>query len=363
MFSILDTNTSQNHYFGMSSGILNQLPFNEIIKSIPEQHHLDGPFNLYFSTHHPDSSETALIIMQSSPIQNMYVTLNAKEMDIQSRMSTLHRHDFYELMFVIDGDIYQNIENPRHYYPQGSCCLMNKNVFHQEEYGGYHRIAFLQCSEEYLLQLMEAPRYFTKKENIKSNLFNDFLNINHKKNYFSDKNYIDFIPLETPMWIDQNIHDRFEKILWEIQSPSMGSTFRINAMMLELISLLFDNKHYHNTPLHFTSSAEQELFDSITRFLVQHNGRVSRKELETHFHYSGDYLYKITQKFTGLSLFDYGMKFCMQKACDLLITTAMPIADICQQLSFSNQTYFFKKFKEYHGMSPAKYRKLNRLQN
>jgi two-component system response regulator YesN len=53
----------------------------------------------------------------------------------------------------------------------------------------------------------------------------------------------------------------------------------------------------------------------------------------------------------------------MQKACDLLITTAMPIADICQQLSFSNQTYFFKKFKEYHGMSPAKYRKLNRLQN
>ena len=26
-------------------------------------------------------------------------------------------------------------------------------------------------------------------------------------------------------------------------------------------------------------------------------------------------------------------------------------------------TYFFKKFKEYHGMSPAKYRKLNRLQN
>lgn len=80
--------------------------------------------------------------------------------------------------------------------------------------------------------------------------------------------------------------------------------------------LTFDNKHYHNMPIHFTSSAEQELFDSITRFLVQHNGRVSRKELETHFHYSGDYLYKITQKFTGLSLFDYGMKFCMQKACD-----------------------------------------------
>lgn len=115
-------------------------------------------------------------------------------------------------------------------------------------------------------------------------------------------------------------------------------------------------------PLHFTSSAEQELFDSITSFLVQHNGRVSRKELETHFHYSGDYLYKITQKFTGLSLFDYGMKFCMQKACDLLVTTDMPIADICQQLNFSNQTYFFKKFKEYHGMSPAKYRKVNRLQ-
>ena len=97
MFSILDTNMSQKHYLGMASGVLNQLPFNEIIKIIPEQHHLDDPFNLYFSTYHPDSSETAIIIMQSSPIQNMYITLNAKEMEIQSRMSTLHRHDFYEL--------------------------------------------------------------------------------------------------------------------------------------------------------------------------------------------------------------------------------------------------------------------------
>ena len=77
MFSILDTNMSQKHYLGMASGVLNQLPFNEIIKIIPEQHHLDDPFNLYFSTYHPDSSETALIIMQSSPIQNMYITLNA----------------------------------------------------------------------------------------------------------------------------------------------------------------------------------------------------------------------------------------------------------------------------------------------
>ena len=71
MFSILDTNMSQKHYLGMASGVLNQLPFNEIIKIIPEQHHLDDPFNLYFSTYHPDSSETALIIMQSSPIQKM----------------------------------------------------------------------------------------------------------------------------------------------------------------------------------------------------------------------------------------------------------------------------------------------------
>lgn len=56
MFSILDTNMSQKHYLGMASGVLNQLPFNEIIKIIPEQHHLDDPFNLYFSTYHPDSS-------------------------------------------------------------------------------------------------------------------------------------------------------------------------------------------------------------------------------------------------------------------------------------------------------------------
>jgi two-component system response regulator YesN len=53
----------------------------------------------------------------------------------------------------------------------------------------------------------------------------------------------------------------------------------------------------------------------------------------------------------------------MQKAAELLTTTAASISQISEELGFDDVKYFSRKFKKQYGVSPASYRKINRNDN
>ena len=87
---------------------------------------------------------------------------------------------------------------------------------------------------------------------------------------------------------------------------------------------------------------------------------MSRHELESSLHYSGDYLNKIVKKYTGLAIFDYGMTFCMKRASSLLQYSNMTISEIARQLGFSNRTHFYKVFQNTFSLTPSEYRRVYR---
>ena len=50
----------------------------------------------------------------------------------------------------------------------------------------------------------------------------------------------------------------------------------------------------------------------------------------------------------------------VEKAKELLISSDLSIADIGNQVGFSDQSYFNKIFKEHEGMTPGQYRRRRR---
>ena len=134
-------------------------------------------------------------------------------------------------MFVIEGTVYQNIEYERHVYPAGSCCLINTNTQHIEEYHNASRILFLQLSKNFARNLFTAEQYFPTEDALCNGLMkNFFLQTLHQKNP-AQKEYIDFIPLRDASWVKQYIHSIFEKMFHEIQEPVFGSSFRLCAFV------------------------------------------------------------------------------------------------------------------------------------
>lgn len=326
----------------------------------PKHFHLDTPFNLLFYTYHLLDGQPQLIMHQATPRQSLYTCFTPQETAYVTSFLHLHHHDYYELMFVIDGEIYQNIEHTRHLYPKGSCCLLNKNVYHTEEYRSDNRICFLQFSSEMISRLLTFPVFFDAEDTAYPEHLKSFFQADLSEGSTSEKEYMDFIPLTSEKWIHDHIHMCFEKILLEIYEPSAGSSLRTAALLFEILCYLFHDDFYQHTPIHFGSEKERRLFDEITLCFKNNHGRISRQELSEKLNYSGDYLYKIVQKFTGLSLFSYGMHFCMKEAADLLSATSMPVQEIAQKLKFSNYAHFYRLFKEEYHMTPREYRIKNR---
>ena len=169
----------------------------------------------------------------------------------------------------------------------------------------------------------------------------------------SQRAYIDFIPMkETKV-----VHDCFDKIAVGLQKRTPKSNFQIAGAMIGMLSALFDGALYTNTPVAFGNTSERELFDQITSYIPEKDGQVRRKDLEEKFSYSGDYLYKTVEKYTGLSLYEYSTKFTMEKAEGLLLDSGLTIAEIMEDLGFSNRTQFYRLFRKNYGMTPREYRK------
>ncbi len=122
-----------------------------------------------------------------------------------------------------------------------------------------------------------------------------------------------------------------------------------HAMYREFIQLVHDNKQRTNMDKPIRNCCDYiglHLEDELSMEILSH--RVG---------YTPNYL---SQKFTqemGMTPSDYIRKMRIDRACQLLITTDLPIPEIGLRLRFCNRGYFSAVFKELMGMTPVEYRK------
>ena len=191
---------------------------------------------------------------------------------------------------------------------------------------------------------------------------NDFFTNNLSSDADTNKAYVDFIPTDDEI-IAKTLHDYFDQITHATLDPKLGSTITIMSLFKKLFMYMSMEENFSTAPVQIGSSAEYTLFTEIVAAMEETNGRISRSQLSNKLNYSGSYLNEICKKYSGLSLFDYGMTFCMKKAAHLLVSSSDNITDIGYALGFTNKTHFYKIFHETYGMTPAAYRRNHKTQS
>ncbi len=78
---------------------------------------------------------------------------------------------------------------------------------------------------------------------------------------------------------------------------------------------------------------------------------------------SSGYLSRIFSEETGQTMQEYALDLKLDAAANLLIHSKETIGDIAEYLNFSTQSYFGERFKAKYGMTPAAYRRENRIQD
>lgn len=95
---------------------------------------------------------------------------------------------------------------------------------------------------------------------------------------------------------------------------------------------------------------------------VQQNYRedMNLKTLSYKYHMNTSYLGQIFQKETGCSFSQYLSNIKNSKAKELLLNSNMKINDIAKEVGYLDTSYFYRKFKQCYGISPAAMREMKK---
>lgn len=333
-------------------------PYNFLNKYQNQYFKSNVPFSLLFTSYFKDSENPFRSIMLS-PNFSMNTSLTKEEFENFVLPRGLHQHDTYELIYVLDGVLYQRIENSRHMYIENSGCIINRNVRHAEEYVTDFRSVNLSLSKEFLLNLLEEHKNYCFKEE----LAYEWTDLSHflADEYSPDstqaqKKYIDFIPNEVILNAKAIIYEIFNEITHLILNPTVGTTLMIKALIFKILYFLNEPINYHTVPISLGTPVESQVFAEVTNLMELTNGRITRSELSEKLNYSGNYINRIVQKYSGMSIFKYGTSITLQRAANYLCSTNKSITEIIEELGFTDRTHFYKLFKEEYHATPREYR-------
>lgn len=107
--------------------------------------------------------------------------------------------------------------------------------------------------------------------------------------------------------------------------------------------------------------AQRQHVERAKAYLLEHiEKETSLEELSAAIGVSKFYLIRIFKAHFGTSPMEYLRGVRMQRACDLLLETEMPVKEIGRQLSYSSAYHFAQCFRQYAGCNPSVFRKAMR---
>lgn len=320
--------------------------------------HTENPFQIVILSYDPSLRVPCQIIV-IAPEHYSYVEMDAETFAQQTKSAGLHQHNTFELVYVLSGTLYQSIESERHVYPAKSCLLLNRNVRHCEEYGTAFCTVTLSLSASYFKALLHDDEEQAFKANQlwnDSTDLKDFLSLELSDEENNSKNYIDFIPRTTQGSRSGEVERLFNKLTQTLIQPGPGDTFFFRGYICQLLNLLCQKDMYTTHPIAIGTQSESRIFSQITQLLEETDGRISRELLVEKLRYSGSYLNRIVQTYTGMNITRHALYFTIKRAADMLSNTNKTITTIAGELGFTNRTYFYKAFQKHYGQTPREYR-------
>ncbi len=126
--------------------------------------------------------------------------------------------------------------------------------------------------------------------------------------------------------------------------------------------ILFLSEQFEAMMSAIGNSSRDSVLDDILHY-INHNyaGNITLENIAPLFGYNSSYLGRIFSKKVGENFNSYVDHIRIEHSKELLLQDDDKVYSIAEKVGYRNPDYFHIKFKKYVGMSPAEYRKRNRL--
>ncbi len=249
--------------------------------------------------------------------------------------------EFYELLDKIWRLLNQKKEKDSHFFEQAESALGEKT---EEEYEGQ--------PEELTSLIIQNIRH--KNINGVKDKFEILCNKYLGEASFSQI-YVKFVFSSIIKELNMHMTDIEQKVI-EKEIEELYQCTKI-ADVIKIAE-----KNIKRFEKHIVNSEVRNEIQSIKKYIYEnYQHDISVELLAEKVGLSPSYLSSIFKKETGENLSKFMKNYRMERAEELLVNTNKKVINICEEVGYTNVSYFCQNFKEYYGVSPERFRQSGRV--
>lgn len=259
----------------------------------------------------------------------------------------LHKHDFYELIYVHEGAARNTVRSRGRltelHMGKGDICLLNPNAEHRLEISRHSDVAFNILIKKHFFN--QGFQEVVGENNPLHSFFTDSM--------FEQKEANHYLLFENRLC--PTMGDSAFALITEYANAGIDSPIKLKGYLFLLFADLLAAYRNGLDEGSVELPSDQKISD-ILSYIIKNYRTVSLSETAQHFHYHAQYLSRLLKRYTQKSFSELLREVRMKKAVSLLTRTSLTIGEITEQIGMQD-AYFYKLFHQQYGCSPAQFRK------
>lgn len=305
------------------------------------------PYTLFIFTKNEESGENPLkkrtiaTMAADDPRQNM---LNEdfeiyEKIGVPSGAMEIHFHNFYEIMYIAEGEFAILLDNTTYILKSGDIMLIDVNKLHHYQYS--------ECKHDHnkRIILWISKAYLNRLSGNNADLSACFSII------------------DTPAFhFPAHYRERFQSYLTELlyiyaENEKQGESLLLSSSYLTLF-FVYLNRLCLRKEFYFSQQKtyRDSVIHTISQYITDHiQENITVDTLADQVHLSKYYLIRMFKSATGMTVHAFITQKRLITACEL-IWNGVPLSEIYIQCGFQNYSSFFRNFKTVYGISPQEYK-------
>ena len=274
--------------------------------------------------------------------QELPLVIEKENFDTHKQDELAHWHNSFELIEVVEGKFYCNVDGSEFLINKGNICIINRGRLHHIYTEDYNTS---MCRKK---TIIFNPDYFIKDQNIYEKYILPLL----------EKDAFAHIQFNIKKGIGLDINTLMKEIEALEDEKPIGYELEEYSLIYKVIRYLYLAYQSSKQSIHTTYDANVQIQRNMTSFIHEHfNSKIGLEDIAEAGKVSKSTCIRLFHKYTGKSPIDFLNNYRLQMSAEKLVTTSEQITEIAYACGFGQPSYFNRLFlKEYH-MTPNQYRK------